>query len=133
MSSPPPSTPADPPQPAGEHKRRKRKNKITAGAILGSAAAVAAILTLFLISDQQPQPPPRAPSGNRVTIPDAYPANVQTNFLTSCEATGPAAVCECSLSWFQQHIPISQFEQDETELEQGRSTVDIGSVEQACG
>jgi hypothetical protein len=123
------------PQPADGKPKRSKRTKITAGAILGGAASIATILTLFLTLDQQPQPQQQnSPNHNGVaTAANAYPVNVQSNFLNSCESNGSVSVCECSLSWFQQHVPMSQFEQDETDIEQGGSPVDIASVERACG
>jgi hypothetical protein len=156
MSYPPPSTPGQPspygqqpqygqpgyypppPQqrPDGdERKRRSRKKKYTAAGVLGVAASIATILTLFITLDQQPQPNngPNTGGGSATTPANVYPVNVQTNFLNSCEANGSPQVCECSLSWFEQHVTLSQFEQDETELEQGGQPADIVSVEQTCG
>ena len=148
MSYPPPSNqgqpqyeygpsgyrPPPPPDATAEHHRRRRKNRITAGAILGTAASIATILTLFITLDQQPQQN-NIPNNNigQNTPATAYPVNVQSNFLNSCETNGPQNVCECSLTWFEQHISLSQFEQDETDIEQGASPVDISNVERACG
>jgi hypothetical protein len=125
-----------PPQPdatAAEHHRRRRKNRITAGAILGTAASIATILTLFITLDQQPQQNNIPNNDGHNTPATAYPVNVQSNFLNSCETNGPQNVCQCSLNWFEQHVSLSQFEQDETDIEQGASPVDITNVEQACG
>jgi hypothetical protein len=106
-------------------------------AALGVAASIATILTLFLTLGQQqnntPSPGSGGGSGDTTTSSNAYPANVQSNFLNSCEVNGSPSVCECSLSWFEQHVSLSQFEQDESELEQGGQPADITSVEQACG
>lgn len=129
---PPPQQPPD----EDEQRRRSRKKKYTAAGILGAAASIATILTLFITLDQQPQPTNTSNTndgGSGTTVANAYPVNVQSNFLNSCEANGSQSVCECSLSWFEQHVPISRFEQDETEIEQGGQPADIVSVEQACG
>jgi hypothetical protein len=104
------------------------------GAVLG-AASVATIIVLFLTVGQQ-QPPPRQPTTNdngTTTAANIYPVNVQTNFLNSCEASGSRQVCECSLTWFRQHVPMPRFQQDEAAAEQGLMPADFVSVESACG
>lgn len=100
-----------------------KRHKYAAG-ILTGVAVVVTFLVLFLTWDQQPAPPQQAttPSG-------AYPGNVETSFLASCEANGPQSVCECSLAWFERNVPISQFEAD---IAQGGQP-DIAAVEQSCG
>ena len=112
-----------------------RKRKITFGAALGGAASVATIITLFLtVGQQQPQPQTHTTNGNGTTTPaNIYPVNVQTNFLNSCEANGSRQVCECSLTWFEQHVPMPRFQQDENAVEQGLLPDDFASVETACG
>ena len=111
-----------------------RKRKFPFGAALGGAASVATIITLFLTVGQQPQPEQHTTNGIGMTTPaNVYPVNVQTNFLNSCEANGSRQVCECSLTWFQQHVPMPRFQQDETNAEQGLMPADFASVESACG
>ncbi|HEY2354508.1 MAG TPA: hypothetical protein VGH79_06390 [Gaiellaceae bacterium] len=45
-----------------------------------------------------------------VAIRAAYPANVQINFLSSCEARGAdAGYCGCALKWFESHKTFAQF------------------------
>jgi hypothetical protein len=123
--------PAEPPG-------RTRRQKVTFGTALGVAASIATILTLFLTLGQQPSQqqstvPKNADTGTAATPVNIYPASVQTNFLNSCEANGSAWICQCSLSWFEQHVGINQFNQDEIEVDQGNVPADITSVEQACG
>jgi len=153
VSYPPPSTPGQPPpygqqpqygQPGSypppqqrpdedEQRRRSKKKKYTAAGVLGVAASIATIITLFITLDQQPQPN-NGPNGNNATTPaNAYPINVQSNFLNSCETTGTPSVCQCSLSWFEQHVSLAQFEQDELDVAQGGQPVDVVSVRQTCG
>jgi hypothetical protein len=112
-----------------------RKRKITFGAALGGAASVATILTLFLtVGQQSPQPQSHTTNDNGTTTPaNIYPVNVQTNFLNSCEANGSRQVCECSLTWFEQHVTIPRFQQDENAVDQGLLPDDFASVETACG
>jgi hypothetical protein len=112
-----------------------RRRKFTFGAALGGAASVATIITLFLtVGQQQPQPRQLTTNGNGTTTPaNIYPVNVRTNFLNSCEANGSRQVCECSLTWFEQHVPMPRFQQDEAEAEQGLMPADFVSVETACG
>jgi hypothetical protein len=116
---------------------RTRRQKVTFGTALGVAASIATILTLFITLGQQPsQQQSTVPNGNSAdtaTPANIYPAGTQANFLNSCEASGSARVCECSLSWFEQHVGINQFNQDEIEVDQGTLPADITSVEQACG
>lgn len=131
MSYRQPSNQDQPPPDPAEHQRRRRKKRITAGAILGGAASIGVILTLFIMLTQQPQQQNNVPTNVGQNTPAlAYPVNVETRFLNSCEANGPQKVCQCSLNWFEQHVPLSQFEED---IEQGGLPVDISNVEQACG
>ncbi|HEX4705308.1 MAG TPA: hypothetical protein VH352_24485 [Pseudonocardiaceae bacterium] len=141
MSYPPASAPGDDPygdprySVPPERNGPTRKQKVTFGTALGIAASIATILTLFLtLGQEQPQQSntPRGGAGT-VTPANVYPANVQANFLNSCEASGPQSVCECSLSWFQNHVGIQQFEQDETDVNQGFQPADVANVQAACG
>ena len=104
------------------------------GAVLGSLS-VATIITLYLTVGQQ-QSPPQQPTTNdngTTTAANIYPANVQTDFINSCEANGSSQICECSLAWFKQHVPMPRFQQDEAAAEQGLMPADFVSVESACG
>lgn len=118
-----------------EQNTGDRKRKITFGAALGGAASVATVITLFLtVGQQQPQPQQHTTNDNGTTTPaNIYPVNVQTNFLNSCEANGSRQVCECSLTWFEQHVPMPRFQRDENAVEQGLLPDDFASVESACG
>jgi hypothetical protein len=132
VSHPPPSGYDPPPD---QDANRKRRNKIAAGTVLTGAASIATILTLFLtVGQQQPQPSTNTPTGNGVNTPaNAYPVNVETNFLNSCEANGALSVCQCSLTWFEHHVSMARFQQDEADLTQGFTPADIANVTQACG
>lgn len=45
-----------------------------------------------------------------LVLPRHYPASVQSNFLTNCEAGGgDAARCGCALRWFESHESLSEF------------------------
>jgi hypothetical protein len=105
---------------APENRRGRRWRRITLGAVV----AVAAVLSLFLTVNRQNQPP--------TTTSNSYPVHVRSTFLTSCETNGSQAICDCTLSWFEQHVSYQQFEQDQTDVNQGSQPVDIGSAERAC-
>ena len=111
------------------------RRRFSFGAALGGTALVAAIITLFLtVGQDQPQPRQHTTDGNVLTTPaNGYPVNIRTSFLDRCEANGSHQVCECSLTWFEQHVPMPRFQQDETEAEQGLMPTDFASVESACG
>jgi len=110
------------------------KRRFTFGAALGGTVLVAAIITLFLtVGEQQPQPQHTTDSNSVATPANGYPVNIRTNFLDRCEANGSHQVCQCSLTWFEQHVPMPRFQQDETEAEQGLMPADFASVESACG
>lgn len=50
----------------------------------------------------------------------AYPANVQTNFLNSCESSGGSSdLCQCTLSYLEKHTSYTQFQADEDQLTNG--------------
>ena len=104
--------------------------------IIGGIASVVviAVITLFVTLSQLPQQT-NDPSSttNSVTTPVNYPLGVQTNFLNSCKGDSPQSVCQCSLSWFEQNVPVAQFQQDEAAIQQGSRPADMVGVEQACG
>jgi hypothetical protein len=105
------------------------------GAMLGGAVSVATIITLSLtVGQQEPQPQQLTTNDNGTTTSaNIYPVNVQTNFLNNCEANGSRQICECSLTWFEQHVPMPRFQQDGAAAEQGLMPADFVSVESACG
>ena len=137
----PPSNPGQPPQygpPGYDPKKKNKKEKNNKGkyvAALSVAASIATILTLFLTLGQ-PSPnnsPGTNGGGNATTSSSSYPVNVQTNFLNSCEANGSAQACQCTLSWLESNVSLTQFEQDEATAEQGSIPADLTSAAQACG
>jgi hypothetical protein len=126
------SPPHSGPDNAG-HKKKSTKKKWAAA--LSVAASVATILTLFITLGQQPQQnsTPSTGGGTTTTSSGAYPVNVESNFLNSCEANAPVQACQCTLSWFETHVSLSQFQQDEVALGQGSEPPDIVDATQACG
>lgn len=103
--------------------------------IIGGIASFAtiAVIALFATLSQLPQQSNPSTTDNGVTTPVNYPVQVQTNFLNSCKGDSPQSVCQCSLSWFEQNVPVGQFQQDEAAIEQGGRPSDMVGVEQACG
>lgn len=103
--------------------------------IIGGIASVAviAVITLFVTLSQLPPQTNPGDTNNSVTTPVNYPLQVQTNFLNSCKGDSPQSVCQCSLSWFEQNVPVAQFQQDEVAIQQGGRPADMVGVEQACG
>jgi hypothetical protein len=105
-----------------------------AGAILGTMASIATILTLFITlgqSSSSSTTPPSTPS----TTQAAFPANVDKNYLSSCEqsSNGNATFCQCTLNWFQTNVTLTQFLADEDELNNGQTPPDVTNAENACG
>ncbi len=62
-----------------------------------------------------------------------YPVNIQTDFLNSCEVSGSQQVCQCDLTWYEQHISLARFEQDATEESEGITVPDAVDAQEACG
>jgi hypothetical protein len=125
-----------------ESGRGSRRKKL--GGALGAAASVATILTLFLTIGQNHSSPGGSsggsPGGSSGGSPGgttqtqaAYPVNIQTNWLNSCEVDSTVATCQCGLTWFEQNVPLQQFEQDQAEFNQGTEPTDLVEARQACG
>ncbi len=95
---------------------------------LGVAASVATILTLFLTLGQ----PSSTPTPNPTITTTAYPQNIQSNFLNSCEVNGSVSSCQCSLSFFETTVSLSQFLQDDQQASQGVVTQDFVNAANAC-
>jgi hypothetical protein len=125
-----------------ESGRGSRRKKL--GGALGAAASVATILTLFLTIGQNNHTSGGSPGGSSGGSPGgssgattqpqaAYPVNIQTNWLNSCEVDSTVATCECGLTWFEQNVPLQRFEQDQAEFNQGTEPADLVSARQACG
>ena len=121
-----------------ESGRGSRRKKL--GGALGAAASVATILTLFLTVGQNNHTSGGSPggssggsSGGTTQTQAAYPVNIQTNWLNSCEVNSTVATCECGLTWFEQNVPLQRFEQDQAEFNQGTEPADLVSARQACG
>jgi hypothetical protein len=117
--------------------RMSGKKKWTIGGALTGAASIATILTL-LITAGQSSSSSQGQQGNGQSQGDSpatatYPVNIQTNFLNACEENGTQAACQCSLSWFEQHVSLQQFEQDDAEADQGITPPDLTLAEEACG
>jgi hypothetical protein len=108
-----------------------RKGRL--GAALGTAASTATILTLFLTLGQSGSSP-AAPPTQVPTTPVAYPANVDQNYLSSCEQTsnGNVAYCQCTLNWFQNNVTYTQFLADEDILSNGQTPADLTQAENSC-
>ena len=123
---------------AGRGSRRKKL-----GGALGAAASVATILTLFLTIGQNhgssggssggPAGGASGGSGGTTQTQAAYPVNIQTNWLNSCEVDSTVATCQCGLTWFEQNVPLQRFEQDQAEFNQGTEPADLVEARQACG
>jgi hypothetical protein len=116
--------------------RMSGKKKWTIGGALTGAASIATILTLLITAGQSSSS--QSQQGNGQSQGDspaavAYPVNIQTNFLNACEENGTQAACQCSLSWFEQHVSLQQFEQDDAEAGQGVTPSDLTLAEEACG
>jgi hypothetical protein len=47
----------------------------------------------------------------------AYPAALKSGYLKSCEAKAAAATCECTLSYLEAHVPLSQFITESQEIQ----------------
>lgn len=103
--------------------------------ILGGIASVVVIagFALFVTLSQLPQQSDPSNTNGTVSTPVNYPLQVQTNFLNGCKSGSPSSVCQCSLSWFEQNVPVAQFQQDEAAIAQGGRPADMVGVEQACG
>jgi hypothetical protein len=114
--------------------RMSGRKKWTIGGALTGAASIATILTLLITAGQSSQ----SQSGNGKSQGDsavtaAYPVNIQTNFLNACEENGTQAGCQCDLSWFEQHVSLQQFEQDDAEADQGVTPPDLTLAAESCG
>lgn len=63
----------------------------------------------------------------------AYPANVQANFLNSCEANGgDVSSCGCALNWFESHKSLTQFMADEDQVNSGAIPSDVTQAMGSC-
>ena len=96
------------------------RKKFTVGGALGSAASVATILTfLHPASPAVPAPGPAVTTPPVPVTASSIPASAASNYLSNCESdiSGPS-FCECTLNWFNAHVPQSQFVQDTAALEQ---------------
>jgi hypothetical protein len=104
------------------------------GAALGTMASIATILTLFLTLGQSSSSS-TTPPAEVSTTQAAYPANVDQNYLSSCEQTsnGNVAYCQCTLNWFQDNVAYTQFLADEDMLSNGQTPADLTEAENACG
>ena len=64
----------------------------------------------------------------------SYPANVQSNFLNACEATGgDVSTCGCALKWFESHRSLTQFMADDDQANNGGTPSDMIKASAACG
>jgi hypothetical protein len=53
---------------------------------------------------------PSPPSSSSSGVATPYPADLQDSYLTSCEKeSASAAYCQCTLGYFENHVPYSQF------------------------
>ena len=48
-----------------------------------------------------------------------YPANVQRNFLNSCEANGSVPRCDCVLSYLEAHVSLNTFKAADAAIDAG--------------
>lgn len=110
------------------------KQKASCGGALGVAASIATILTLFLTVGQQQTPSPQAssPASQPSQASAAYPVNIQTNYLNSCEVNASASACQCTLSWLEANVSLSQFNADNNEADQGVEPQDEVNAVRAC-
>jgi len=107
--------------------------------VLGGIASLVTIIT-FLNANNGTSGTQSNDASN-VTTPVAaassatstYPVNIQTNFLNSCEVNGSQQVCQCDLTWFEQHISLTRFEQDDAEESEGITSPDVVAAADTCG
>lgn len=95
---------------------------------LGAGASLATILSLFLAyggssSSSTQQPPSQSTQ---------YPAQIQANFLNSCEVNSTVVRCSCFLGFFESNISLARFEQDDALVTQGQTPADVVNAENAC-
>jgi hypothetical protein len=122
-----------PRQPDPGHSPPKRKPRVGKGArlaaFLGVLASVATILSFCVALGQG-----SGDQGNSTPTPTPrYPDSVRADFLSSCEAGTSASECECALSWFEAHVPLRQFRDEDQLVRSGQIPLSVEEAIQACG
>lgn len=104
-----------------------RRKRWTWGGALTGAASIATIASVFGVNHPSPAPQP-SPTDTVVS----YPANVQANFLNSCEGSATQTQCTCMLGWFENNVTLTQFTLDDQAARQGQDPADLQAAVAAC-
>jgi hypothetical protein len=126
-------------QSASGRAQSNRRRKWTIGGALGGAASLVTIITFLTAnngtSSSQSNNTNTVSNGGAAasTAISAFPASIQTDFLNECELNSPQQVCQCDLTWYEQHISLARLQQDATEESEGITVPDAVAASDACG